>query len=119
MADDVVVIKLDDDDDDAVDEALERLERLVEARGLGEVAGRMQGLGTIVFIDVAPKLQLHVEEVVIPALKELVDEVGLKDAVVEIPPEADDDDEDWDDDDDDGGEGEPDSETPDPGPDDD
>lgn len=96
MGDEVVVIKLDDDDDDAVDEALERLERLVEARGLGEVAGRMQGLGTTVIIDVAPKLHLHVAEVVLPALRALVEEVGLADARVEIAPESDDDDDDSD-----------------------
>jgi len=101
MADDVVVIRLEDDDDDEIDEALNRLERLVAARGLGEVAGRMQGLGTVVFIDVAPKLVAHVEQVVLPSLRELVAEVGLEGARVEIPPEADDDDDEWDDDDDD------------------
>lgn len=99
MSDAVVVIKLEDDAAD-VGEALSRLEALVTARGLGEIAGHMKGLGTIVFIDVAPGLRRHVEARVLPALRALVDEVGLKGATVELPPDEGDDD-DWDDDADD------------------
>jgi hypothetical protein len=96
MADDVVVIQLESDGGAEVERALDRLDELLQARGFGEVAGHMTGVGTTVFIDVAPALQSRVAEVVLPAVRALAAEVGLEGATVEIPAPADDDD--WDDD---------------------